>query len=61
MLSIHISLVEKLASITLTPTPFADPYLHYFLCGDLQLNNNMRDQLSIRGLKPLFTTQLDTT
>jgi len=56
-----IPIVEKSAARTLELTPYVDPYPLYFLCRYLHTNTNMGDQLSIRELKSLFTTQLDTT
>ena len=56
-----IPIVEKSAALTLALTPYVDPYPLYFLCRYLHTNTNMGDQLSIRELKSLFTTQLDTT
>ena len=55
-----LGIVEKSALLTLTPTLYVDPYPHYFICRYLRTNTNMRDQLSTRKLKHLFTTRLDT-
>jgi len=52
-----LGIVEKSALLTLTPTLYVDPYPHYFICRYLRTNTNMRDQLSTRKLKHLFTTR----